>query len=155
MHSCEDHSVERKATAAKPYYFTWSELRNVHVYGIKYDECKICRKVAASYPAAFQMLDVLADAVLTKPTALNGEEIRFLRKHARMSASDFAALVGVSIDQVSRWENNRNLPERATDKLIRLLTAKQGIEAIRNLQIVKGSDRPYTLCFKKSRWQQV
>src|SRR5260221_200907 len=98
-HNCAKHSVEVAATAAKPYYFTWSELRNVYIFGIKYGECSICRKVAASYPAAIQMLDVLADTVLTKPTALNGEEIRFLRKHARINAKDFAALVGVSIDQ--------------------------------------------------------
>jgi DNA-binding transcriptional regulator YiaG len=38
-------------------------------------------------------------------------------------ASDFAKLVGVSSEQVSRWENGHNSPEKSADKLIRLLAA--------------------------------
>jgi putative zinc finger/helix-turn-helix YgiT family protein len=154
-HNCEDHSIEIKATADKPYHFTWSGLDNVYVSGIGYRRCTVCDNVSAAYPAAVQLMDVLAEAVATKPTALNGEEIRFLRTHAHKRAVDFAALVGVSIEQVSRWENNRNRPEKATDKLIRLLTAKQGIETIRNLRISKGTDSQYTLSFEKKHWQQV
>lgn len=158
MHNCQEHLREIKATPAKPYYFTWTDLRNVYIHGIKYDRCRVCRKVAASYPAIGQMLAVLTDAVLVKPTALNGEEIRFLRSVTRLSATAFAAAVGVSTEQVSRWENNHNKPRRSADKLIRMLAASSKritdgetppaiIDSIHHLQITGRQAKRYILAY--------
>jgi DNA-binding transcriptional regulator YiaG len=63
----------------------------------------------------------IADIVVGSANPLTGQEIRYLRKSLGKSSRDFAKLVGVTPDQVSRWELNRNRPEPSADKLIRML----------------------------------
>jgi len=35
-------------------------------------------------------------------------------------SGEFAKIIGVTLEQVSRWENGHNLPEVSADKLIRI-----------------------------------
>jgi DNA-binding transcriptional regulator YiaG len=119
-HTCR---FQRKtATNNRPFLFTWSGLPNVYVTGIEYEECK-CGRVAGIFPAPLNLLTVLTRTVVTKRSALTGPEIRYLRKTMRKKAADFAQLVGVSPEQVSRWETERNAPEKPADKLIRLMAS--------------------------------
>jgi hypothetical protein len=47
-----------------------------------------------------------------------------------MKAVDFAPLIGVTPEQVSRWENNSNLPEKSTDRYIRVCYAVRSGEKL-------------------------
>ena len=111
---------EQRATSQSPYHFVGSGLPNVYLVGIKYSVCKTCGEQAADIPAIKQLMQVIARAIVEREAQLTGLEIRFLRKRLGKKSSEFAHLVGVSIEQVSRWENQHNPPERSADKLIRV-----------------------------------
>jgi putative zinc finger/helix-turn-helix YgiT family protein len=115
------HDLEElKATSAAPYHFVGSGLPNVYLIGIRYRHCKICGNRAADIPAIKNLMQVIARAVVESEAPLTGLEIRFLRKRLGKKSSDFGRLIGVTAEQVSRWENSHNPPERSADKLIRV-----------------------------------
>jgi putative zinc finger/helix-turn-helix YgiT family protein len=112
---------ERRATVAAPYRFVGSGLSNVYLIGVKFRVCRSCNAKIAEIPAVKQLMISIARAVVEGDSPLSGEEIRFLRKRLGKRSSDFARLVGVSLEEVSRWENDHNAPGRSADKLIRIL----------------------------------
>lgn len=103
-----------------PYHFVDSGLPNVYLVGIKYQVCQECGMQMADIPAVKQLMQVIARTVVESDALLTGSEIRFLRKRLGKKSSEFARIVGVSDEQVSRWENGHNLPEHSADKLIRI-----------------------------------
>ena len=111
---------EMRATPDAPYHFVDSGLPNVYLVGIKYQVCKKCGMQAADIPAVKQLMQVIARSIVENEAALTGLEIRFLRKRLGKKSSEFARIIGVSDEQVSRWENGHNLPEQSADKLIRI-----------------------------------
>ncbi len=119
-HRCEDFAEVRHATHNAPYHFTDSGLSNVYLAGIRYFVCKKCDKQAAQIPAVKELMREIARAIVEKEAPLGGPEIRFLRKRLGKTSADFARIVGVVPEQVSRWENGANPPEKSADKLIRV-----------------------------------
>ncbi len=119
-HDCRNTFEERTATLESPYHFTESGLPNVYLCGIKYRVCQICRMQSADIPALKNLMMVIARSIVESEAQLTGSEIRFLRKRLGLRSSELAALAGVSVEQVSRWENGRNKPEKSADKLIRM-----------------------------------
>ena len=122
-HRCEGLVDARKATIEHPYHFTDSGLPNVYLIGIDYSVCPKCGKQSAEIPAVKQLLKLIARLVVEGEGRLTGAEIRFLRKRLGKKATEFAAIIGVTAEQVSRWENDSNSPEPSTDKLIRVCYA--------------------------------
>ena len=51
--------------------------------------------------------------------------MKFLRKHLGWSGADFAAHMGVDPTTVSAWENDRKPFGPASDRLLRLIVARQ------------------------------
>jgi putative zinc finger/helix-turn-helix YgiT family protein len=111
---------ERRATIVSPYHFVDSGLPNVYLVGIKFVVCKACKKQAADIPAIRHLMEVIGRAVVQTEAPLTGPEIRFLRKRIGKKGSEFARIIGVTDEQVSRWENGHNPPEQSADKLIRI-----------------------------------
>jgi len=128
-HSCEKHIEERISTKQKPYHFVGSGLRNVYLVGVKYHVCKLCKKQAAELPGVIRLFDIIQHSVVRKDAPLSGAEIRFLRKQLGKSSKEFARLVGVSPEHLSRWENGHNMPSKAADRYIRTLVERGEIEA--------------------------
>jgi DNA-binding transcriptional regulator YiaG len=52
---------------------------------------------------------------------LRPQEIRFLRKYLGYSGADFARVIGVSPETLSRWENGKAEPSRMVDLLLRYM----------------------------------
>ncbi len=52
-------------------------------------------------------------------------DLRALRKRLQLTQVAFAALLGVSVLTVKRWEAGTQAMREPTDRLIRLLTGKQ------------------------------
>jgi putative zinc finger/helix-turn-helix YgiT family protein len=123
-HDCEASVAQRFATEQQPYNFTESGLSNVYLCGIRYFECEVCEQRSAEIPALKELMRVLARVIVRKECVLTGEEIRFLRKRLGKKAIEFAQIIGVRPEEVSRWENDVNPPEKSACKLIRIVYAK-------------------------------
>jgi DNA-binding transcriptional regulator YiaG len=59
------------------------------------------------------------------PNVVLVAEVRFLRKHLGWSGADFAAHMGVDPTTVSAWENERKPFGTSSDRLLRLIVARQ------------------------------
>jgi putative zinc finger/helix-turn-helix YgiT family protein len=134
-HCCEEVAVTRHATVGAPYHFVESGLPNVYLAGVRYFVCEECGLQTAEIPAAEKLMQAIARTSVESEVQLTGLEIRFLRKRLRKKAVEFAQIVGVSPEQVSRWEKGKNPPERSADKLIRLYYAEESgdRQLIRNI----------------------
>lgn len=119
-HDCRKHLKEIKATSEAPYHFADSGLPNVYLTGIKYYICEVCKWIKAEIPAIGELMNALARALVEKQSPLSGTEIKFLRKRLGLKAIDFAGMVNVTAEQVSRWENDHNPPSGSTDRFIRI-----------------------------------
>ena len=58
--------------------------------------------------------------LIHKPTLLNGDELRFIRKYLNMTMSEFGKLFGVSHVAVVKWENGRTKTNPSTEICVRL-----------------------------------
>jgi putative transcriptional regulator len=87
--------------------------------GYRYGESPYGPTVAISdIPGLYQ---AIALTVATKPSALRGAEIRFLRKYMELSQTSLAALIGIGVQSIAQWEKGRaNIP-RPSEKLLRLI----------------------------------
>ncbi len=116
--------VERKATVEAPYHFTDAGLPNVYLVGIRVFVCEVCNEIIkVEIPQIKGLLDAIARAVVEKTSPLTGLELRYLRKRLGIKASDFAAILDVVPEQLSRLENGHSEPRGATDRLVRIAYA--------------------------------
>lgn len=91
-------------------------LRNVTI-----DRCPSCGEVVVSIPRISELHKVLSFAVASKPSRLEGAEIRFLRKYLGWSGVQFANIMGVAPETVSRWENDSTPMGQTAERMIRLM----------------------------------
>lgn len=68
--------------------------------------CYICKEEITAIPDVTGLISAAAVARVMLPVKLNGAEIKFLRKAARLSAKDFAKTISVRPETLSRWESN-------------------------------------------------
>lgn len=120
--TCQVTIRERKATLTEPYHDDLSGLSNLYLTGITVRTCPQCGVESPLIPRVEALHQELARVLTRKPSLLNGEEIRFLRKHAGFPAQQFAALLGVSPEHLSRVENGHTSTlGSSTDRLARAL----------------------------------
>lgn len=130
---CEACGVDMKARAVtkeRPYLYAMGGLpqfpltSRVTVY-----ECPKCRAESVTIQGPGELHRQIARALLRKPTALTGDELRFLRKHVGFSAQRFAAMLSVDPAYLSRIENGKHDQlETGRERLARILigTAEDG-----------------------------
>jgi DNA-binding transcriptional regulator YiaG len=63
--------------------------------------------------------------VIHKPARLSGAEVRYLRKSLGWSGEDFAKHMGVDPSTVSKWENEKEPIGTSSDRLLRLMIARE------------------------------
>ena len=102
------------------YHFRTSGLDNAYIKDARLIKCGC--GVGLKIKAMGSVLDELGNAVINKPGPLNGQEIRYLRKNAGLSAREFAKILEVNHTTLSKWENGK-APGRPNDLLIRLAYA--------------------------------
>jgi len=120
-HECGVVCKTHTATEKSPYLYTGSGLSNVFLAGIKYCECKICGAKAADIPALNQLLKGIARTIVSKKSNLSGEELRFLRKRLGKRAIDFATMIGITPEYLSKCENGHEPLSRTTERFVRLV----------------------------------
>jgi hypothetical protein len=119
-HSCESRAVEYTSTPEHPYHYVNSGLDNVYLVGVRYRICQGCGKQSADVPALKGLLAEIASGIIAKPSLLTGPEVKFLRKQLSLRAIDFAAMMAIKPQSMSRLESVGAVNE-SRDRFIRLL----------------------------------
>ena len=112
----------RVSTESEPYHFVGSGLRNVYLVGVEYEVDATTGMQSAVIPCLPNLMEAIGKVVVEKRSALNADELRFLRKRLRFASKVFAKLVGVSEEQYSRLENGATVTA-TVDRVVRLLYA--------------------------------
>ncbi len=115
-------SMVRVSTESEPYHFVGSGLRNVYLVGVEYEVDSTTGMQSAVIPCLPNLMEAIGKVVVEKRSALNADELRFLRKRLRLASKVFAKLVGVSEEQYSRLENGATVTA-TVDRVVRLLYA--------------------------------
>lgn len=63
---------------------------------------------------------IVLEALVHKPNALTGDELRYIRNYMDLSTKEFGSLFGVSHVAVVKWENKKNGISPALELCIRL-----------------------------------
>jgi len=121
IHDCEYAAEDFVSSTERPYHYVNSGLTNVYLVGVKYRLCEECNKQAADIPAVKHLLEAIARAIVSKPSLLTGEQIRFLRKRLGKKSVDFAALVSLTPQRYTEMENGRDRVAPDRDKLVRMI----------------------------------
>jgi putative zinc finger/helix-turn-helix YgiT family protein len=109
--------------ARENYSYSACGLPYVTLRGIEVRRCPKCGEHEAVIPRIEDLHRTIARAVAEKPARLAAAEIRFLRKYLGWSSTDFAQHMGVTLESVSRWENDREPIGPIADRLLRLMVA--------------------------------
>ncbi len=68
--------------------------------------CYLCKEEVISIPDINGLVSAAAVARIMHSTKLNGAEIKFLRKAIKLPSKDFAKIMGIRPETVSRWEGS-------------------------------------------------
>lgn len=128
---CPDCGREMTRRLGEHLYIE-SGLDNVRLSDVELWSCE-CGATAVGIPAVPELHTMIGQHLLRKPALLSGAEIRFLRKNMGYSSKGFAELLGIDKATVSRWENDKQAPDRPTDRLIRLVYASNKGIALHHL----------------------
>jgi len=132
---CERPLAERVTTPAAPYLYVLGGLPRIGLSGIVVYRCVECGVDLPVIPKPGQLHRALADFFVRKPGLLAGDELRFLRKYAGLSAQTFAARLGINPSHLSRVETGKHASLHAsTDRLARaIVLAAIGSNDVREL----------------------
>lgn len=168
---CDICKAQTKTKKVASYNYRESGLSNLYLSGIEIIECKQCGFECPILPNVLDLYVKIAEAVVLKPTTLNGEEVRFLRKQAGYSGKAWATLLDIEPTVLSQWENNKKTIGSQSDRLIRLtyvrLLEERGEEfshqrimdrfaVIRKREVtaqeklIRGSKYPYPIGYQMS-----
>lgn len=120
---CPTCGGEHFAFQKTHHHFLESGLENVDLTNVETGICNDCGERIVSILRSTELMKLIGESILLKPTNLNGAEIRFLRKNLHLKINEFAQLLGVDRVTVSRWENGHEKPSRSVDRLVRLTYA--------------------------------
>jgi len=97
-------NIALKALDHEFYLYENCGLPNVVLSGLPIEHCQDCNAETVSIPRIPDLHRELARAVLLKPAALTGKELRFLRTLVALSVVTFAEQLGVAIQTIKAWE---------------------------------------------------
>lgn len=96
-------------------------LPHVSLQGVEVSRCEKCGKEEVGIPRIGQLHHVIAMSLVKQPRMLAPIEVRFLRKHCGFSTGEFAQVMGVARETVSRWETAAQPMGPVADRLLRVI----------------------------------
>jgi putative zinc finger/helix-turn-helix YgiT family protein len=149
---CTNCDAEASRVTAN-YRFTESGLNNFVLKNISVIKCDSCGNVDPVISRPKEIAREMAKAIVNKPFALTGEEIRFLRKYLGMSQETLASHLHSDKAVLSRWENDREPVGSKSDLLIRTIAVilGEGLEGQRQ-EVVKSFPKIEEEA-RKVRWE--
>jgi transcriptional regulator with XRE-family HTH domain len=112
---------EQATVISGDYLFVESGLTNVTLHGVELLKCDKCGTLTPVLSKINKLMQVIAEALVLKPSQLTGKEIRFLRKYIGFTGERFGKKLGLTKEHVSRIENEKHPVGAQTDRLIRYL----------------------------------
>jgi transcriptional regulator with XRE-family HTH domain len=106
------------------------------------------------------LLGAISDVLVKKRGPLVGCELRYLRKFSDFASKDFAKLLGVTPEHLSRLENGAKPLAPTLDKLSRALVAasrNKGVNEVLLRAPQKGASARWfpRLTWKKDHWESA
>ena len=141
------------------YHYVESGLDNVYLTDVEIWSCP-CGEEVVGIPKVPALHTLIAQDILGKRSPLAPEEIRFLRKNLAMPAKDLADLVGVDPATVSRWEHGKQVPNSATDRLVRVIYAIEKDLSPKDLVdgfhgIGSGPILTFVIRIEREKWSEI
>jgi putative zinc finger/helix-turn-helix YgiT family protein len=93
----------------------------VIVRDVPHSACASCGEVMFRYAEAKAAQRKAAEAYRESHALLSAKEIRALRQGRGLTQAEFAALLHLGLNTVSRWESGRNVQNAAMDVLLRIV----------------------------------
>jgi hypothetical protein len=88
--------------------------------------CTLCNALdSVIIPNVQGLIAAVAVSRVMIPLKLRGKEIRFLRKAVELSPEELSNTVDVRADGISRWENDKEVINSRSEKLLRLFVGKK------------------------------
>ncbi len=115
---CSECGSANVHTSRGSYQFKESGL-NVVLQGIEIEKCEACKSESPIIPRMNDLMRTIALAVIAKPYALTGEDVRYLRKYLGMTGDALSRLIHIDRTTLSKWENNDDRIGQQSDLLIR------------------------------------
>jgi putative zinc finger/helix-turn-helix YgiT family protein len=115
---------------------------DVVLQGIETRRCPECGEDEVVIPKIEELHRVISQTIARRSGQLKPREIRFLRTYLGYSSVDFANLLGVTPETVSRWERLRNPQKmaRPSERLLRMLAQFGEPSRIYDLEAILLSD---------------
>ncbi len=110
--------------ARATHHYVESGLPNVFLRGVEVRKCEDCGHVEVAIPNLSGLHTSLAHAIVARNSAMTREEFRFLRQFLGHSSQDFAKMLGVTPETMSRWQSGKHEIPRSVDLLVRFLVAR-------------------------------
>src|SRR5262245_22272975 len=98
-----------------------SGLPNVMLHGVEVRRCAACGEEEVAIPNIAGLHACIARLIAARPSAMTRQELRFLRLFLGRSSQEFAKLLDVAPDPVSRRENGERDIPRTVDLVVRLI----------------------------------
>lgn len=118
---CHECGNEMTTIKNEPYHYKECGLDDVTIVGITLHKCEECGENYTSIPKVKELHNVIGELVCKKEGRLIKKEVRFLRKEMRMKGKEFALMLSVSAEHISRVENGSKPVSNSLGKLIRAL----------------------------------
>ena len=110
--------------AGHTHRYVESGLSNVFLHGVEVRKCSKCGEEEVAIPNVTGLHKCLAGMIVGRKSAMTREEFRFLRQFLGRSSQDFAKLIDVSAETVSRWQSGQHEIPRSVDLLVRVLVMR-------------------------------
>lgn len=124
---CGAVMVERRGRLSLPV-----NGEEVAVPGALHLRCPRCREVVLRYEDARRLSEDAIERYRRKHGLLSAGEMRAIRERFKLTQAEFAALLRLGANTLSRWESGRNVQTEAMDTLLRLIRDVPGsIEYLR------------------------
>jgi putative zinc finger/helix-turn-helix YgiT family protein len=101
------------------YHFTESGLDWVYLKGVLHGHCDDCDDDVVELPNPGDLLELIAQTILTAERPIHATEIRFLRGLIGWSQENLGAALGLQRLAITRWETGKAKPDYQIDLLLR------------------------------------
>ena len=105
----------------------------IEVAGASHLRCPKCGEVVLRFREARRLHEDATELYRAKHGLLSAHEIRGIRERIDLTQAEFARLLRLGANTVSRWESGRNVQTAAMDALLRLVRDVPGsVEYLRD-----------------------